>query len=278
MPSPTPVARARTLAGNVLRRRRGVTGFVTDAPSARAVVELFAGEWASRLPPPYADLPAGSADLFDDARIRWALEQLGGVDGADLLELGPLEGGHTHMLLEAGAASVTAVEANAGAWVRCLAVKELLGMDRAHFLLGDFVEHLEAADRHHDVGFAVGVLYHLPDPVQTLALLARRVDRLVLWTHYWDAEIVAAHPTLSKRIKTSETAERAGFRHTLHRHEYGLATRGAAFWGGNRGFAGWLSRDDLLGAVEALGWTGVEIAFDERDHPNGPALALVASR
>jgi hypothetical protein len=40
----------------------------------------------------------------------------------------------------------------------------------------------------------------------------------------------------------------------------------------------WLPRAELLRALEHFGWTGIEVGFDEPDHPNGPALALVASR
>lgn len=262
-----------------LRRRHGFAGFVTTAPDARHLVDLFRGEWASRLPPPYDGLPAGDSELFDDARIRWAVERFGGVESADVLELGPLEGAHTAMLLAAGAASVTAVEANGGAYLRCLVVKELLGLDGAQFKLGDFGEFLRTAgERRFDAAVACGVLYHLSDPVDLLAQLAARTDRLMVWTHYYDAVRIAAHPTLRKRIRTSEPAQRAGFRHTRQRHDYGRSIRGAHFWGGNRGHASWLSRDDLLGAVAHLGFDSVEIAFDHPDHPNGPALALVAQR
>ena len=31
-------------------------------------------------------------------------------------------------------------------------------------------------------------------------------------------------------------------------------------------------------ALDHFGWSGVEVAFEEMDHPNGPAIALVAVR
>jgi len=39
-----------------------------------------------------------------------------------------------------------------------------------------------------------------------------------------------------------------------------------------------LPRDDLMRALTHFGWTNVEVAFDEPSHPNGPSLALVATR
>src|SRR5579862_3723444 len=110
--------------------------YVREVPSGANALRIFEGEWTSRLPEPYADA-SGSAALFEDPRIRWGIEQLGGVAGFDVLELGPLEAAHTSMVEAAGAASITAVEGNTRAFLRCLIVKELLGLTRSRFLLGD---------------------------------------------------------------------------------------------------------------------------------------------
>ncbi|MEJ7893777.1 MAG: hypothetical protein WKF94_14180 [Solirubrobacteraceae bacterium] len=59
-PSLDSLNRAAGLAARTLRRRRGFGGFVAGAPDPRHAVELFAGEWASRLPPPYEQLPVAS--------------------------------------------------------------------------------------------------------------------------------------------------------------------------------------------------------------------------
>ncbi len=76
--------------------------YVHAAPSGQAALQIFDGEWSSKLPPPY-DKVSGSSELFQDARIEWMLEVLGGVKGLRVLELGPLEAGHTCMLERAGA-------------------------------------------------------------------------------------------------------------------------------------------------------------------------------
>ena len=115
--------------------------YVKSAPSAQNALDIFKGEWASVLPPPYNHLQAGGIPLFQDQRAAWALEQLGGCQGQRVLELGPLEGAHSYILQQHGAASVTAIEANTRAYLKCLIVKELLGLDRVH-------DHREPARQH----------------------------------------------------------------------------------------------------------------------------------
>ncbi|WP_204313559.1 hypothetical protein, partial [Klebsiella michiganensis] len=66
------------------------------------------------------EVHAGEIRLYDDARIAWLVSSVGGLQGLDVLELGPLEASHTAMLLAAGAKSVLAIEANQLAFLRCL--------------------------------------------------------------------------------------------------------------------------------------------------------------
>ncbi|WP_228042676.1 MULTISPECIES: hypothetical protein [unclassified Tychonema] len=72
--------------------------YVKSAPSVQNALDIFQGEWASKLPGDLSLLNAGQSGLFDDARITWAVEQLGEIKGKNILELGPLEAGHTYML------------------------------------------------------------------------------------------------------------------------------------------------------------------------------------
>lgn len=52
----------------------------------------------------------GTLRLDQDPRLTWHMEIMGGVKDKRILELGPLEGAHTKMMIEAGAAEVIAVE------------------------------------------------------------------------------------------------------------------------------------------------------------------------
>lgn len=275
LPPPAPLAPAQPSAETV------PSGYVEEAPHPQTALDLFTGAWASQLPDPWSSLQAGTAPLFEDGRVTWALEVLGPVAGRTVLELGPLECGHTYMLDRAGAHEVVAVEANRHAYLRCLVVKELVGLPSARLLLGDFVRYLE--QRPSDgpafhLAFASGVLYHMADPLHLLELLARHSDRLVLWTHVYDDALISARPELLPKFPGSTSREWRGETYTYHRQEYQAALQLQGFCGGPAPHSNWLTRADLLRAVDRLGFDVVGTAFEHDDHPNGPALALAARR
>lgn len=116
--------------------------YIKSIPSHQNAIDIFKGEWSSRLPDPYVNLSAGSLPLFEDARIIWADEKLGGFKDKTVLELGPLEGGHTFMLERLGASSIISIESNKRAFLKCLIVKNILQLKRTQFLLGDFMTYL----------------------------------------------------------------------------------------------------------------------------------------
>lgn len=253
-----------------------------ELPSPQTAVELFAGEWSSRLPSPYGDLSGGQAPLFEDPRVRWGVEQFGGVRGMRVLELGPLEGGHTFMLDRMGAAEVTAVEGNRRAFLRCLVVKELLGIPSARFLCGDFGSYLNDWVSHStnkwDLCLAVGVLYHQRDPVRLIELAVQASDRILLWSHYYDEDLISARPDLSAGFASARTASTAGFTHSLYRHDYGAVREWGGYCGGLNPWTHWMLRKDIIGCIEHFGFDVVGIDFDEPLHPNGPAFCLSACR
>lgn len=251
-------------------------GYTSEAPSAQLAIDIFAGEWSSIFPAGYGD-SGGHAALFEDGRIVWAMERLGGVEGRSVLELGPLEGAHTTMLERAGA-TVTAVEANSRSYLKCLITKELMGLRRSTFLRGDFVAYLQRDRPTYDVVLASGVLYHMLDPLQLLDLMSSASDTIVLWTHYYDAEIVAAAEFARQFTRAPESVVRDGRSYRLHPRDYLEALNWGGFSGGGASSANWLERDDLVGYLRSLGYAEIEIGFDQPDHPNGPALALVARR
>lgn len=249
-----------------------------QAPGPQSALDIFQGEWTSKLPGGLSDLRAGDLPLFEDPRIRWFAEQVGGVQGKSVLELGPLEGGHTYMLEGFGAASVLAVEANTRAYLKCLITKEVLGLQRSRFLCGDFVEYLRRAPERVDVCLASGVLYHMSNPAELIALMAKVTDRVCLWTQYYEAP---GPETSASELKVSGSspAEHEGFRHTLHRIEY---EKGALDWdgfcGGAQPFRSLMSREEIIRCLEHFGLTDIRIGFDHPKHQHGPAFALTAIR
>src|SRR4051812_13767850 len=122
--------RLRTLVDRAtLRFRPDVSkGHVASLPTPQTALDIFKGEWASRLPPPLDSTHAGSGALFEDPRINWAAERLRGLEGKTILDLGPLEGGHPYMFERMGAAEILGIESNPRAFLKCLITKELLGL------------------------------------------------------------------------------------------------------------------------------------------------------
>jgi hypothetical protein len=208
--------------------------------------------------------------------MEWAFGRFDGIAEKSVLELGPLEGGHSYMAQTAGASSVTAVEANPKAFLKCLIVKDLLALDRCSFLCGDALEFLASTNQQFDVCIACGILYHMVEPVRLLDLISRRASRLILWTHVYSDEALG-NKQLAKRLRAAEPADYAGFRHSVHRHDYRSDLRLTDYCGGSRPYSNWLPREDLFRALDHFGWQSIETAFDEMT-PNGPALALVAER
>ena len=82
------------------------------------------------------------------------------------------------MLSQFGAREVIAVEANARAYLKCLVAREVLGMPRVRFLLGDALGYMRTVGPAFDVGVACGFLYHMVEPVEAIALLARCCRRV----------------------------------------------------------------------------------------------------
>lgn len=248
-----------------------VDWFPTPENAARA----FEGEWSSAVP----GLPTGHARLFEDGRILWFEERLGDFHGLDVLELGPLEGGHTHMMTQRGA-TVLAIESNRRAWMRCLAVKQAVGgMPEATFLLGDFVKYVQATPRRFDFVLASGVLYHMTDPVGLLHGLSAMSDAIGLWTHYFEPGMLERREdlrqkfSLSPRVVTTPRGRKVHF----HDQRYLGALEWSGFCGGAAPGSSWMPREDILGVLQDEGFV-CETAFDDRDHPNGPAFCVFARR
>ncbi len=249
-------------------------GSIAQAPSPQVTADVMDG-WHCAFPPEAGIDTGGQAHAFEDGRITWAIGRLGGVQGADILELGPLEGGHTYMLDRAGAKSVVAIEGQKRGYLKCLVAKELLGIKSAHFLLGDFVPWLESEPRRFDVIWASGVLYHMTEPLKLLRLIVARTDKLFLWTRYYPDDFAPTRPFRPPLVGIREVP----FEGKLIPHferSYVMTSR-PWFCGGVYSGCAWLRRGDILDALAALGFSNIEIAFEQMDDGE-PSFALVARR
>jgi hypothetical protein len=250
---------------------------VKTFPIDQNALDIFHGEWLSMMPTIRPDLSAGAIPLFEDGKVHWGLAQFGGVQGQRVLELGPLEGGHSYILQTLGAESVLSIESNTRAFLKCLIVKNLFHLDRVRFLCGDFISYLRTATESFDLVVASGVLYHMVNPVELLELVSRAAPRLLLWTHYYDESIVTGLPNVSRRMNDHHRTTFAGFDHTLHRYEY-LDALNVAFAGGTTDYSCWMERGEILACLQHFGFTDIRIAAEQLDHPHGPCFALTAQR
>jgi predicted SAM-dependent methyltransferase len=252
--------------------------YVTSTPHPQNAVDILKGEWVSSFPEPWDGLQAGHIPLHKDSNLAPGIAQLGGIAGKTVVELGPLEGGHTSMLEQAGASSIVAIEANSRAYLKCLVFKEIVGLQRATFLCGDFVAYFQDNETHFDVGVASGVLYHMHNPPQLLALLSKACTALYLWTHYYDHVIMSSNPALKRRFTNSHEASYEGFEHVLYRHEYQPEQLTQVFCGGTRPHSHWMSRNDIVRCLTFFGFENIQIVSEEKHHPSGPCFALTAVR
>lgn len=247
-------------------------------PDAQNAFDLFTGSWSTKFDDA---VTRGTFDGLHDPRIVWLSEQFD-LGSKRVLELGPLEAAHTAMLERAGA-DVLAIEANKGAFLRCLVAKNHLGL-RARFLLGDFELHDFGADSF-DLIVASGVLYHMRDPAKLLQRLSLASKRLFLWTHYIEPDVTKWNPCLSKELASGKwdlskamVTEVDGFPVRTVRQRYGASLGWSGFCGGTEAYSNWIYREDLLGLLGHLGFGTVRLGFDEVTHQNGPAFCIYCER
>lgn len=246
-------------------------------PDAQNIIDLFQGEWSSKIPEKYKlHTEPGLSDLFEDERIMWAHKQLGGFDKKHVLELGPLEGGHTYMLHQLGVREVTAVEANSRAFLKCLSIKEICGLNKARFLLGDCTEYLKTSHEVYDIILASGILYHVEQPLLLLHLMTEHTTRLFVWTHYYDETVINQDPSLQQQFKTPFEIEYHGKTYTACTHFYNEALDWDGYCGGSAPSSVWLTRDSIIDFLKNHHFTDIVIGDDIPTSPHGPAFSFCA--
>lgn len=247
------------------------------SPTPQNAIDALPG-WTSTFPSDLG-LTAGNTPLFADGRILNALAEYGPIEGLRVLEVGPLEGMHTYILNQNSPACIDAIEANRSCFLRCLVTKEILGVDKASFKLGDIQHWLRNCDGRYDFALASGVLYHMPDPGEFLSLLASKVDAVFIWTHYFDDDEmpitdVRRNP-FSGRV---ETRNISGMEIRYFERSYQNAEEDASFCGGMKDRHYWLQKDEIIGLLKHLGYSSVIIQDCDSHHPGGPCFSLLARR
>ena len=240
---------------------------VTFVPASQNCLDCFEGLWWSKFPPEFS-LNAGNAELFEDKRLDWALSKIGKLENLDILELGPLEGGHSYWLEKnLFPKSITSIEANRLCWLKCLITKEITKLKKTHFLLGDFVSFLKTNDRHYDLSLALGVLYHMTNPLELLSLLSNRSDVVVVWTQFAEREQILKWDKLE--------AESDGFSTFGYINPYGDGSLNTKFIGGVDHYSMWLTKDSILDALKYYGFKKI-ILGSTGSNEFGGEMTLVA--
>jgi len=241
-------------------------------PSDQFAADLFTGHWSSIFPGDFGVDTKGFAWLFDDERIRWAADKLGGFERKSFCELGPLEGGHSYMLEKLGAGRVVAVEANSKAYLRCLIAKEICKLKNVEFLLGDFMLYLEKVETPFDCTLASGILYHQTDPVRMIEAICSSSRSAYLWTVYYEEEKIRKNEIVAKKFGPVIRREIGGKGVNLYTYRYGEALDWEGFSGGGEHFSYWLDEEGITHLFEVNGFAVVARRHEENQ--NGPAISL----
>ncbi len=206
-----------------------------------------------------------------DPLIANCARGLGGLEGREVLELGPYEGYHAVALERQGVKSVVSIEANPRNWIKCLVVKEFYRLQRVEYLLGDVGGYLKSKPRRFDLILASGILYHLARPFETLELILAMTDAVGVCTTFYDPDDLMFKFTGETREVSFPGTEPF----VLHKRENPTGTLGKKH--GIDDAAWMFTRDDLLRYFDYRQFD-VELFPYIRAPDSGPRVRFLAKR
>ncbi len=113
---------------------------------------------------------------------------------------------------------------------------------------------------------------------ELLKLISNVSDRVFIWTHYYDHNVIPKDRNLAHKFLSLNSIEYLGVSYEYSVQSYKDSLGWAGFFGGSKSTSKWLTRDSLMRALIEFRFTKIEVSFDHLDHPNGPALALCVMR
>ncbi|MEL6858018.1 MAG: class I SAM-dependent methyltransferase [Pseudomonadota bacterium] len=246
--------------------------YVMKLPHNQNAIDIFDGEWSSKIP---GDYESGQALLLEDFRISLIRDNIdGGYKDKRILELGPLEAAHTSIMAQE-AQKVIAIEANSRAYLKCLITKEILKLNRADFLLGDFDQYLDNCEKF-DFVLACGVIYHCKNPVETIVKICEKTNVIGIWSHYYEESIVRGIYG-DKFSYTPETIKHKGCEAKCYKHNYLEALDIPGFFGGGNESTNWMDRESWFELFDQIGFK-FKVLAESLDHVHGPEFTAVAVR
>lgn len=273
--APSSVLPAPSLPQNVIFPR-----YAAGVATMQSTLDIFKSHWKSRLPEELG-LSAGMEPMFEDPRVRiFGNENIpGGIAGKSVLELGPFEAYNTYHFEQLGAREVIAIEGNNINLLKCLILKEALGL-KATFLYGDFCASLEAMDRRFDIIWASGVLYHQRDPLRFLELACNHTDTLFIWTHHYSDTVLSNHNKPNFDETKNMEKSHNGFSCMHYYRSYLLPDERLIplhFGGGSDLHAYWLKHEDIIAFLEKCGMRN--IIYHKKFELDGlPVVSFLARR
>jgi SAM-dependent methyltransferase len=192
----------------------------------------------------------------------------GQLTGLRVADLGCLEGGFALAFAQLGA-EVVAIEARAENFEKCLLVQEHFGLPNLRFVQGDVKDFDRERYGEFDVVLALGILYHLDDPVAWLRQIAG-ATRAVLYveTHFAPAA-EAGLAGIDPRLRELGPCERRSFegwdydgRQFLEYRT--VAERDAMPWASySNPSSFWLTRQSLFLALRRAGF---DVVLEQHEH------------
>jgi hypothetical protein len=246
--------------------------YIPSMPSLQNSIDSIPG-WYTSFPPQFG-LKAGSLATYNDRGIAWAMECYGSMDGRHVLEIGSFEAGHASML-EAAGARVDAIEVDPVAFLRCLIAREIYGLTRAKFWLGDFMKSLENSEQHYDLIVACGIMHRLKNPLRFIELASKRTDAIFLSDRPMAQNAVPAGPQAF--VKADEAQRLSGLGTLLLRRNTAntdSVTPSQDISAQSRQLEG----NDLLEALKAFGFTSLRAGSEQLDHPSEAMTAVFARK
>lgn len=198
-----------------------------------------------------------------ESRIKHLSERMD-LNGVTVMELSPLEGYHALVLHNLGVKKIVSIEGRKENFLKCLVVKNAFNLERCKFLYGDLNEILSVLSGHFDLCLALGVLYHLENPIPIIYRLAELTESMFVWTHYATAKL--------PKGRLAEVKYEKGFcRGKYVREDIGHYLSGLQ----KKSF--WVYEEDLLRIVKDAGFKNIDLITKE-EHKNGPAMLFLAKK
>jgi SAM-dependent methyltransferase len=217
--------------------------------------------------PGQPDFLTTNAHLLAIQRFLRALFR-GPIASVRIADLGCLEGGFSLALAQLGA-EVVGVEARADNFEKCRLVQEHFDLPHLRFVHGDVKDFDRGRYGEFDVVLALGILYHLDDPVAWLRQVSGATRAVLYVETHFAPSASAGLEGLDPRLRELGRCER---RQSADREYEGrwfleyrtIAERDAMPWASYsnpRSF--WLTRRSLF---LALGWAGFDIVLEQQEH------------